>query len=167
MSADEPITALPFKKVTVPVGVPVPDEGTAVAVNVTFCPRTDGFGEDVSDVVVAIRLLTVCVKTEEVLALSLGSPLYAAVMECAPAASAEVDNVAVPPLSGALPSALLPSEKVTVPVAAAGDTFAVNVTLCPNAEGFALEDRVVVVLAVFTVCDTALETLLKKFGLPV
>jgi hypothetical protein len=38
--------------------------------------------------------------------------------------------------------------------------------LNPKAEGFALEDRVVVVLAGFTVCDTAPETLLKKFALP-
>ena len=75
MSADEPIAAPPFRKVTVPVGVPVPDEGTTFAVNVTFCPRTDGFGADVSVAVVAIRLFIVCVKTEDVLALSLASPL--------------------------------------------------------------------------------------------
>lgn len=64
-----------IQKVTVPVGVPVPDKGITLAVNVTVCLRTDGFGEDVREVVVPIRLLTVCVKTEDVLALSLASPL--------------------------------------------------------------------------------------------
>ena len=31
-------------KVTVPVGVPVASTGLTVAVNVTFCPTSDGFG---------------------------------------------------------------------------------------------------------------------------
>jgi len=38
-------------KVTVPVGVPVPGAtAVTVAVNVTDCPKTDGFAEDVSAV---------------------------------------------------------------------------------------------------------------------
>jgi hypothetical protein len=68
-------------------------------------------------------------------------------MECGPAESVDIDSVALPPLSGTLPSELTPSKNCTVPVAAEGDTFAVNVTFCPNMDGFTLEDTVVVVLA--------------------
>jgi hypothetical protein len=56
-SADEPRLVLPSKNVTVPVGVPVPDDGLTEAVNVTFCPRTDGFCEEVTEVLVPVRLL--------------------------------------------------------------------------------------------------------------
>ena len=54
-----------------------------------------------------------------------------AVTECVPAANF-VDSVAVPELSVPLPSEVLPSKKVTVPVAAVGDTVAVSVTLVPT-----------------------------------
>jgi len=67
LSADEPRVLLPSRSVTVPVGVPVPEDGLTVAVNVTCCPRTEGFGEDVSEVVVLIKLLTVWVRTDDVL----------------------------------------------------------------------------------------------------
>ena len=49
---------------------------------------------------------------------------------------------------------LPPSRKVTVPVGvpeAAGETVAVNVTDCPNTEGFADEVTALVVLAFVTV----------------
>ena len=36
----------PLKNVTVPVGVPVPDNGITVAVRVMDCPTTEGFCED-------------------------------------------------------------------------------------------------------------------------
>jgi hypothetical protein len=58
-----------------------------------------------------------------------------------------VDSVALPPLSVAVPRELAPSKNCTVPVAAAGDTFAVSVTLCPKVDGLVLEDTVVVVPA--------------------
>ena len=45
-----------------------------VAVIVTGCPVTDGFTEDASDVEVAAGL-TVCVTTEDVDPMKLGSPL--------------------------------------------------------------------------------------------
>ena len=54
-----------------------------------------------------------------------------AVTECVPAANF-VDSVALPELSVPLPSEVLPSKKVTVPVAAVGDTVAVSVTLVPT-----------------------------------
>ena len=54
-----------------------------------------------------------------------------AVTECVPAANF-VDSVAMLELSVPVPSEVLPSKKVTVPVAALGDTVAVNVTLVPT-----------------------------------
>jgi hypothetical protein len=53
--------------VTVPLGEGSPKPGfveVTVAVNVTDCPKFDGFGEEVSDVVVA-TLLTTWVKGPE------------------------------------------------------------------------------------------------------
>ena len=69
------------------------------------------------------------------------SPLYVAVIGCAATASAEAVSVADPEeLSGAVPSGVVPSWKVTVPVGVpdpeAGLTDAVNATACPNKEGF-------------------------------
>src|SRR5262249_23701308 len=77
---------------------------------------------------------------------------YAAVIECGPAASTVVVNVATPdPFRVPVPSVVVPSLKVTVPVGVAvvpdGVTVAVNVTDCPNEEGFALDARAVVVAA--------------------
>jgi hypothetical protein len=46
-----PRVALPFLKVTVPVGVP--DEEETVAVNVTGCPTAEGFTEEVTEVELA------------------------------------------------------------------------------------------------------------------
>ena len=87
-------------------------------------------------------------------------------MECGPTDSAEVDRVALPPLSGTLPSEVAPSKNCTVPVAARGDTVAVNVTFCPDADGLAFDDTVVVEAAWFTTCDSTVEALLKKFESP-
>ena len=61
-------------KVTVPVGVPLPEpEAATVAVNRTDWPKTDGFGPETT-VVVLLALLTVWVNVEEVLLLKLVSP---------------------------------------------------------------------------------------------
>ena len=65
--AGEPSVVLPFLNVTVPVGVPVPEAGLTVAVKVTAWPLCEGLGEEVSEVVVLIRLLTVWVNGDEVL----------------------------------------------------------------------------------------------------
>ncbi len=56
------------------------------------------------------------------------SPPYTAVIEWSATASAEVANVALPELIVPVPSVVDPSLKVTVPVAAAGETVAVNAT---------------------------------------
>jgi len=72
LSAAVPSVVAPFLNVTVPVGTPA--EELTVAVNVTDCPKADGFGDDVSDSVVR-ALLTTCFSTGEVLALYVASPL--------------------------------------------------------------------------------------------
>jgi len=61
-----PIELAPSLKVTLPVGVPALE--ATVAVNVTVCPKSDGFGSDVN-VVVVLAGLTVWVSVIEVLAL--------------------------------------------------------------------------------------------------
>ena len=53
------------KNWTKPVGVPLPGKtALTVAVNVTLCPNTDGFGDDVN-VVEVLALLTLCVVVPE------------------------------------------------------------------------------------------------------
>src|SRR5450759_2918935 len=65
----------PSRKATVPVGVPEPGAVTfTVAVKVTGCPVTDGFSDDASDVAVVAGLM-VCVRSCDVEAVKLGSPL--------------------------------------------------------------------------------------------
>jgi hypothetical protein len=56
-----------------------------------------------------------------------------------------VVSAALPPLSAAVPSELTPSKNWTVPVDAAGETVAVNVTGWPNVDVGADEATVVVV----------------------
>ena len=87
-------------------------------------------------------------------------------MECEPIASDDVLKVAAPLLTLPLPSTVLPSLNVTVPVAVVAEIVAVNVTGEPIADGFADDDNVVVVLALFTVCDKADEVLPLQFESP-
>jgi predicted lipoprotein len=87
-------------------------------------------------------------------------------MECGPTDSAEVDSVALPPVSGTVPSEVAPSKNCAVPVAADGDTVAVKVTFCPAAEGLAFEDTEVAEAAWFTNCDSTFDALLKKLLSP-
>ena len=64
-------------------------------------------------------------------------------MEWIPAASADVVNVTVLPVIVTMSSVVVPSRKLTVPVAAAG-TVAVKVTALPKNEGLGEEVRVIV-----------------------
>src|ERR1700674_4484128 len=60
-----PRLVVPSLKVIVPVGVPAPGGGTAtVAVKVTLCPKTDGFGV-LARVVVVVGWMTVTVTRSE------------------------------------------------------------------------------------------------------
>jgi hypothetical protein len=67
-----PNVAFPFLKVTVPPGVP-PEADVTLAVNVTLCPKLDGFALDVTVDVVAY-LLTVSVSVADVLVRNVASP---------------------------------------------------------------------------------------------
>ena len=118
VSALVPRVVAPSLKVTVPIGVSDPGAVAAtVAVKVTDWPNAEGLAEEATAVVV-FAVFTVCVSAEEVLALKLPLPPYAAVMEWDPAVSAEVVSVATPELliAIALPSVVDPSLKVTEPV---------------------------------------------------
>jgi hypothetical protein len=74
--------------------------------------------------------------------------------------------VALPLLIVAVPSVLLPSVNVTVPVAVVGVTVAVNVTDEPYADGFADEARVTVVVVLFTVWVRVVDVLPLSFVSP-
>jgi hypothetical protein len=136
MASDEvlymaiPLLTLPLPSVVLPslnVTVPVAVVDETVAVNVTEEPKADGFDDDKS-VVVVLALLTVCVRTVEVLLLQFESPACDPVTECDPAVSVEVLKVALPLLRLPVPSVVLLSWKVTVPVQLEGLTVAVNLT---------------------------------------
>src|ERR1700752_419363 len=80
-----------------------------------------------------------------------------------PTASAEVVNVAIPPLSVPVPMGLPPSRNVTVPVGvplpgATGETVAVKVTDWPNTDGF-VDEVTVVLVSAFTTVRGAVEVL--------
>src|SRR5438876_559916 len=146
----------PSLKVTFPDGVPVPGLfAVTVAVNFTDCPNTDGFNEELTDVVVPY--FTVCVSLGDVLPLKFASPPYDAVIEWEPTASVLVTNVPWPePSRVPVPRMVEPSLKVTVPVGVPAPglfavTVAVNVTACPDSAGLAEELTSVVVPAFVTV----------------
>jgi hypothetical protein len=117
--------------------VPVADAGVTVAVKVTTWFTLAGFG-------FAARAtkevpFTFWFSSAETAAASDESPPYAAVIECVPWVKLEVENVATPDASAAVPITAPLSKNCTVPVAAVGVTVAVNVTACPTVEGFALD----------------------------
>jgi putative methionine-R-sulfoxide reductase with GAF domain len=82
-------------------------------------------------------------------------------MECTPDAKVESASAADPLATGAVPRDAAPSRNCTVPVAAAGDTVAVNVTDCPAVDGFTEEVSVTLEAALLTVCATAAEVLVR------
>jgi hypothetical protein len=86
------------------------------------------------------------------------------VIECVPAVENEVARVALPELSVPVPSEVVPSRKVTVPVAVEGVTVAVSVTLTPVATDVeeAVSAVVVAVSVEVTVMLTAGEVLPAK-----
>jgi hypothetical protein len=77
-----------------------------------------------------LRVPTTWERTVEVLAEKAPSPLYAAVIECVPAASELTESDARPLASATLPITVAPSRNWTLPVGVppAADTVAVNVT---------------------------------------
>ena len=155
LSVPVTIVVTPSLNVTLPVGVPAPGATDAtVAVNVTDCPKLDGFRLDVS-VVAVFALFTNWISAGLVLVVCVASPPYTAVIECVPTASADVANVAVAevPLAAVnvpVPRVVAPSLNVTVPVGVVEPpvvsvTVAVKVTDCPKTDGLTLDVTVVVV----------------------
>jgi hypothetical protein len=125
-------------------------------------------------VVVVLAWLTTWDTAALVLVRKLPSPTYVAVIEWVPAAKPLVEKVAV---NGAVadrapvPITVVPSRKFTVPVGvpapgAVTVTVAVNVTLCPNVDGFREEARVVIVLALLTTWLTGELVLVRKLPSP-
>jgi len=111
-----PNNLVPDLKVTDPAGIPEEDDVT-VAVNATGCPADDGLCDDVRAVLVAAFAITSEIG-DDVLAEFIASPVYTAVIECAPALRISVVTVATPALRDAVPSVALPYLNVTVPVGA-------------------------------------------------
>jgi hypothetical protein len=68
-------------------------------------------------------------------------------------------RTAVPLLRVTVPRLVVPSLKVTEPVALDGVTVAVHVTVCPYVEGLGEQARLVDELALFTTCVTTFEVL--------
>src|SRR5205807_1341896 len=126
-------------------------------------------------VVVVAAWFTVWPSALEVLEAKFVSPWYWAVSDRTPAGSVVAVQVAVPPATEGAPPAqvtgLGPSAKATVPlgVPAPGEstvTAAVNVSGWPLPDGLAIDARVVVVAAWFTVWVSTLEVLVEKLPSP-
>jgi hypothetical protein len=88
-----------------------------------------------------------------------------------PTDSDEVEKLALPPVSVPLPILTPPSLKVTLPVGvptpgATALSVAVNVTVCPNTNGFTDDVTVVELDAWFTVCNKLAEVEFVKFVSP-
>jgi hypothetical protein len=140
--------------------VPVAAEGATVAVRTTFWPGDEDAGAT-DRVVVVTAGFTVSVTNTDLFAALLPSPLYEACNECKPTFRVDVVMVALPLLSVAepreLPAGL--SRTDTVPVALAGLTAIVRVTVWPETAGFGLAERVTVTIGGVTVSTTAAEVL--------
>jgi hypothetical protein len=135
-----PSELVPSRKLTEPVGTPLPVFGFTTAVNATCAPLTAVAGAAVSVVVVGVPAAMVNVTAAEFEAALPVSPPYCAVTLYTPAASVLLVNVAVPVLSSVpLPNAVVPLRKVTVPVGVVvpgfSATVAVKVTVCPAVAG--------------------------------
>src|SRR6476619_3775250 len=92
-------------------------------------------------------------------------------MECPATDSADVEKVALPPLSVPVPSVVAPSLNVTVPVGVpepgpVAVTVAVNVTDPPKFDGFVPDTTAVVVADCCPTCDVVDDVLVTKFVSP-
>jgi hypothetical protein len=112
------------------VAVPL-NSCVTLAVNVTDCPKVEGFSEEVK-VVVVVALLTTCFNAFDVLLAKFESPPYTAVIELVPTLRVEVVKLAEPLLSVPVPNTVVPFLNVTVsPSGGAGATTAMRTTACP------------------------------------
>ena len=157
----------PSRITTEPVGTPAPGATAATVTSITtVVPNTDGSG--VSDAVTfTVAGFTVWARPAEVLPVKPAAPLYWAVSVRDPVAMAPVVSDATPaPSTAVVPSTVVPSRKVTVPVGVLGEsgesTVAVSVTGSPNVEVADDAARPVLVDAAFTVCATVDDELAVK-----
>jgi len=151
-----PKVAPPFLNVTVPVGVG-PEELT-VAVNLTLRPNADELPLDVTAEVV-LYLSTVWVSAGDVLGEKVASPEYVAVIECGPAVSDDVVNIALPPDKPAVPSVFPPFLNVTISPSGGVPVLelivAAKVTACPMVLRYDEDVSVVAVATLLTTCFNA------------
>src|SRR5579875_498112 len=121
---------------------------------------------DAESVVAVAILSTVWFSSFEVLWAKSPLPENFAVTWYDPAAKEDVVSVALPPDKAAVPSARVPFSNVTVPVAVAGDTVALNVTGSPTVEGSCEDWRAVEVGAWSTTCFRMADVLDLSFASP-
>jgi hypothetical protein len=158
-----PITVVPSRKTTAPVGDPEPGAVTdTAAVRVSGRPG-DGDGSSLDRTTLVADLPTTCCTADDVLPPSSAVATKEAVSALAPTGRAVVVRVATPPTRAALPRGPPPSEKVTTPVGAAvagasAATVATSATLWPDTD-VAGAARLVVVLPRVTVCSRAADAL--------
>lgn len=128
--------------------------GVTVRATVPDWPATIVSAVGLADTAKSAAAVTVCETAGDVLVAKFESPPYCAVMECEPAASDAVMNVATPPAPTVpVPMEVAPSKNVTVPVmvpAVAEVTVAVNVTFAPLVDGLRDDATAVVVEAFAT-----------------
>jgi|SRR5580700_6719333 hypothetical protein len=95
------------------------------------------------------RQFTISVQGADLLEVSFASPLYTAVIECAPLGNA-VARPAAPPLTTPVPSTvgvpLNTSTNWTLPVAVLGKIVAPKVTVCPETAGLMFAESAVEVV---------------------
>src|ERR1700761_5865995 len=139
-SEPDPSNVPLLKNFTEPVGIP-PLPVTA-ALSTSAFPAGTGFALALITVAV-LAWVSTCRKTGETAPALFASPEYTAVIECVPAARADVVYVALPaPLNGTVLRTLAPSLSVTVPVGAPElpVTVTIKVTGLPAIDGFALDE---------------------------
>lgn len=127
---------LPSKKTIVPVA----EAGASVAVKLNEFPKTEGFVPALkarATTGVGFGEFTICCNGAERPALKVASPLYCAVIACAPMGRVEVVKLAEPATRAtASEMGVDPSKNVTVPVAELGLTVAVKLSESPRTAGF-------------------------------
>jgi hypothetical protein len=98
----------------------------------------------------------VSVKEGVVNVLKFESPLYVAVIECGPTFRDGMESAAVPAVTAAGPSKVVPSKNVTEPVGepTGDETFAVKTTAFETKTALAEETRETAGVALLTVNDT-------------
>lgn len=162
-----PIEVEPSNQLTVLVGAPLVEARTT-ALKVTDCPKLEGFRLEVTVVVVAAAL-TICCKADDVLEVTLASPLYLMVIQCVPTEKVATESCAALADTAAVPRVVEPSRKVNTPVAVppkAGWTLAASTMFCAKAAGFTLEVTATVEDAKLMVCASAAEELGAKLEVP-